>query len=45
MVAAAFRMIFAYATRDEILAHWDHVETTLAERFPKAAALMGSAKE
>ncbi|MDA8285804.1 MAG: IS256 family transposase [Actinomycetota bacterium] len=45
MVAAAFRTIFAYATKEEIAKQWDHVEDTLAERFPKAAALMRSAKE
>ena len=45
MVAAAFRTIFAYATKEEIAKQWDHVEDTLAERFSKAAALMRSAKE
>jgi putative transposase len=45
MVAAAFRTVFAYATPDEIAAQWDHVEETLAERFPKAAVLMRAAKE
>jgi putative transposase len=45
MVAAAFRTIFAYATPGEIAEQWDHVEDTLAERFPKAAALMRTAKE
>jgi transposase-like protein len=45
MVAAAFRTIFAYASADEIAVQWDHVADMLAERFPKAGALMGSAKE
>jgi hypothetical protein len=45
MVAAAFRTIFAYATREEIAQQWYHVEDTLAERFPKAAALMRAAKD
>ena len=45
MVAAAFRTIFAYATPDEVAAQWDHVRSTIAERFPKAAALMDGAKE
>ena len=33
MVAAAFRTIFAQATRDEMAAQWDHVRATFAERF------------
>jgi putative transposase len=45
MVAAAFRTIFAQATTGEIATQWDHVRTMLAERFPKAAALMDSAKD
>jgi putative transposase len=44
MVAAAFRTIFAYANAEEIAAQWDHVEGMLAGRFPKAAALMHTAK-
>ena len=43
-VAAAFRSIFALGTAEEVSARWDEVETTLAERFPKAAALMADAK-
>ena len=43
-VAAAFRSIFALTDPDEVTARWDEVETTLAERFPKAAELMRSAK-
>ena len=44
MVAAAFRSIFTMSTAAEIAARWDEVAGMLAERFPKAAALMDSAK-
>lgn len=44
MVAAAFRSIFTLTTPDDVAARWDEVATTLAERFPKAAALMDDAK-
>jgi transposase-like protein len=44
MVAAAFRSIFALTTPDDVAARWDEVAATLAERFPKATALMDSAK-
>ena len=43
-MAAAFRSIFALGTAAEVSARWDEVETTLAERFPKAAHLMRDAK-
>lgn len=43
-VAAAFRSIFTLTNADDVSARWDEVETTLAERFPKAAALMADAK-
>ena len=43
-VAAAFRSIFSLGTAEEVSARWDEVEATLAERFPKAAALMAGAK-
>jgi putative transposase len=43
-VAAAFRSVFALGTPTEVRARWDEVEATLAERFPKAAALMADAK-
>ena len=43
-VAAAFRAIFSLGTAEEGSARWDEVEATLAERFPKAAALMAGAK-
>ena len=43
-VAAAFRSIFALGDAKEVSARWDEVETTLTERFPKAAALMRDAK-
>jgi putative transposase len=45
MVAAAFRTIFAQVSPDEIAAQWDHVESMLAGRFDKAAALMRRGKE
>ncbi len=45
MVAAAFRTIFAQATSEEMSNQWDHVRTTFAERFEKAARLMDGAKE
>jgi transposase-like protein len=44
MVAAAFRSIFTLTTPDDVKARWDEVTVMLAERFPKAAALMDSAK-
>ena len=43
-VAAAFRSIFTLTDPDAVSARWDEVESTLAERFPKAAALMRGAK-
>lgn len=45
MVAAAFRTIFAQATKDEMATQWDHVRETFAERFAKAALLMDAAKD
>ena len=45
MVAAAFRTIFAQATREEMSTQWDHVRATFAERFEKAARLMDGAKD
>jgi transposase-like protein len=44
MVAAAFRSIFTLTTPDGVKARWDEVATMLAERFPKAAALMDGAR-
>ena len=44
MVAAAFRSIFTLTTPDDVTARWDEVAVMLTERFPKAAALMDSAK-
>lgn len=44
MVAAAFRSIFALTTPTDVAARWDEVALMLAERFPKAAALMDDAK-
>jgi putative transposase len=43
-VAAAFRSIFALGTPDEVHARWDEVTDTLAERFPKAAESMRTAR-
>lgn len=45
MVAAAFRTIFAYTTREEIAEQYDKVADTFRERFAKAAELMDEAKE
>jgi putative transposase len=44
MVAAAFRSIFALTTPDDVAARWDEVAETIADRFPRSAALMESAK-
>ena len=44
MVAAAFRSIFALTTPADVKARWDEVTIMLTDRFPKAAALMDSAK-
>jgi transposase-like protein len=44
MVAVAFRSIFTLTTPTEINTRWDEVAATLADRYPKAAALMDSAK-
>jgi transposase-like protein len=44
MVAAAFRSIFALTTPADVAARWDEVAVMLADRFPKAAALMDDAK-
>jgi transposase-like protein len=44
MVAALFRTVFAGIDAETVAAQWDHVRATLAERWPKAAALMDSAK-
>jgi putative transposase len=44
MVAAAFRSIFALTTPADVKARWDEVAVMLTERFPKAAALMESAR-
>jgi putative transposase len=45
MVTAALRSVFAQETAAEIESRWDDLATSLAERFPKAAALMNGAKE
>jgi putative transposase len=43
-VAAAFRSIFALGTADEVTARYDEVADILADRFPKAATSMRSAR-
>jgi len=45
MVAAAFRTIFAYSTREDMAKQYDQVMGTFAEHFAKASALMAEAKE
>jgi transposase-like protein len=45
MVTAAWRSVFARETAEEIETRWDDLAASLAERFPKAAALMHEAKE
>jgi putative transposase len=44
MVAAAFRSIFTLTAPADVKARWDEVAVMLTDRFPKAAALMDSAK-
>lgn len=44
MVAALLRTVFAGVDADAVSTQWDHVAATLAERWPKAADLMASAK-
>lgn len=43
-VAAAFRMIFAQPTAEDVLAAWDKTRDELAARFPKLGPLMDEAK-
>jgi putative transposase len=45
MVTAALRSVFAQEIAEEIESRWDDLSASLAERFPKAAALMHEAKE
>ena len=45
MVTAALRSVFAQESAEEIESRWDDLAASLAERFPKAAALMHEAKE
>ncbi|MFM7087193.1 MAG: IS256 family transposase [Cyanobium sp.] len=45
MVTAALRSVFAQETAAEIQSRWDDLAASLAERFPKAAALMHEARE
>ena len=45
MVTAALPSVFAQETAEEIESRWDDLAASLAERFPKAAALMHEAKE
>lgn len=44
MVAALFRTVFAGIDETTVNTQWDHVRATLAERWPKAAELMDSAR-
>jgi transposase-like protein len=44
MVAAAFRSIFTLTTPADVTARWDEIAVMLADRFPKAAALMDAAR-
>ena len=44
MVAAAFRSIFALTDPDAVTARYDEVTDTLADKFPKAAALLAEAR-
>lgn len=44
MVAVAFRSVFTLTTPDDIKARWDEAAVMLTERFPKASALMDSAR-
>lgn len=45
MVSAAFKTVFAQVSGPDMHNQWDQVTATLEDRFPKAAALMTSAKE
>jgi putative transposase len=45
MVSAAFKTVFAQVSGADMHTQWDQVASTLADRFPKAAALMEGAKE
>ena len=45
MITAALRSVFAHVTVAEIESRWDDLAASLAERFPKAEALMHEAKE
>lgn len=43
-VTAAVKTIFAHTDPGEVAAQWDRVADTLADSFPKVAAMMGEAK-
>ena len=45
MVTAALRSVFAQEDATAILARWDDLATSLAERFPRAAELLHQARE
>ena len=45
MVTAALLSVFAQESAEEIESRWDDLAASLAERFPKAVALMHEAKE
>ncbi|MFW0793172.1 IS256 family transposase [Gordonia sp. CPCC 205515] len=44
VVTAAIKTIFAHTEPEDVLAQWDHVAESLAEAFPKVAAMMVEAK-
>ncbi len=45
MVTAALRLVFAQADASDILARWDDLAASRAERFPRAAELLLEARE
>jgi transposase-like protein len=45
MVTASLRSVFAQEAASDILARWDDLARSLAERYPKAAELMNEARE
>ncbi len=45
MVTTALRSVFAQETAQEIASRRDELASSLAERFPKAAALMNGARD
>jgi transposase-like protein len=45
MVTAALRSVFAQEEARDILARWEDLAASLAERFPRATELMLEARE